>query len=170
MTTATNFSSCAAGGIASEEIRFPAGAGIAGECFSSGRVINIADAYSDPRFNPEFDRQTGYRTHSMLCMPIVARGEQDRRHADLNRKGGSFERRRKASAGVLGAGRGRHRKRAIVRGCQRRAQLKVSEPGNTDITVDTDLSSKERRDPRRSRSTWQRSRSPAYATNRSATC
>jgi adenylate cyclase len=80
-----------AGGIASEEIRFPAGAGIAGECFSSGRVINIADAYSDPRFNPEFDRQTGYRTHSMLCMPIVARGERKIGVMQiLNRKGGVF--------------------------------------------------------------------------------
>ena len=80
-----------AGGIAGEEIRFPADAGIAGECFSSGRVINIADAYSDPRFNPDFDRHTGYRTHSMLCMPIVARGERKIGVMQiLNRKGGAF--------------------------------------------------------------------------------
>lgn len=80
-----------AGGIAGDEIRFPANAGIAGECFSSGRVINIADAYNDPRFNPEVDRQTGYRTHSMLCMPIVARGERKIGVMQiLNRKGGIF--------------------------------------------------------------------------------
>ena len=80
-----------AGGIAGEEIRFPADAGIAGECFSSGRVINIPDAYSDPRFNPDFDRHTGYRTHSMLCMPIVARGERKIGVMQiLNRKGGAF--------------------------------------------------------------------------------
>ncbi len=80
-----------AGGIAREEIRFPASAGIAGECFSSGRIINIADAYADPRFNPDFDRQTGYRTHSMLCMPIVARGERKIGVMQiLNRKGGAF--------------------------------------------------------------------------------
>jgi adenylate cyclase len=80
-----------AGGIAGEEIRFPADAGIAGECFSSGRVINIADAYSDSRFNPDFDRHTGYRTHSMLCMPIVARGERKIGVMQiLNRKGGAF--------------------------------------------------------------------------------
>ena len=60
-----------AGGLSSAEIRFPANAGIAGECFTTGDVINIADAYGDSRFNPEFDRHTGYRTHSMLCMPIV---------------------------------------------------------------------------------------------------
>jgi GAF domain-containing protein len=39
-------------------------------------VINLADVYADLRFNPEVDRHTGYRTHSMLCMPIVARGER----------------------------------------------------------------------------------------------
>ncbi len=80
-----------AGGITREEIRFPADSGIAGECFSSGHVINIADAYSDPRFNAEFDRHTGYRTHSMLCMPIVARGERKIGVMQiLNRKGGAF--------------------------------------------------------------------------------
>ena len=63
-----------AGGIDSAEIRFPANAGIAGECFTSGSVINIQDAYKDARFNPEIDRRTGYRTRNMLCMPIVAKG------------------------------------------------------------------------------------------------
>jgi len=62
-----------ADGIESSEIRFPANAGIAGECFSSGKVINILDAYQDARFNPAIDRSTGYRTRSMLCTPIVAR-------------------------------------------------------------------------------------------------
>ncbi|MFH1870229.1 MAG: GAF domain-containing protein [Pseudomonadota bacterium] len=80
-----------AGGIAGGTIRFPAQAGIAGECFSSGQVINIPDAYGDPRFNPEFDHHTGYRTHSMLCMPIVARGERKIGVMQiLNRKGGKF--------------------------------------------------------------------------------
>ena len=80
-----------AGGIAGESIRFPANAGIAGECFSSGQVINIADAYNDPRFNPEFDRHTGYHTRSMLCMPIVARGERKLGVMQiLNRRGGEF--------------------------------------------------------------------------------
>ena len=80
-----------AGGLSSAEIRFPANAGIAGECFTTGDVINIADAYGDSRFNPEFDRHTGYRTHSMLCMPIVAHGERKIGVMQiLNRKGGVF--------------------------------------------------------------------------------
>jgi adenylate cyclase len=64
-----------AGGIDSAEIRFPANAGIAGECFTSGKAINIPDAYADARFQQEIDQRTGYRTHNMLCMPIVAKGD-----------------------------------------------------------------------------------------------
>jgi len=63
-----------AGGIDSAQIRFPANAGIAGECFTTGSAINILDAYKDERFNPQFDRSTGFRTRSMLCMPITAKG------------------------------------------------------------------------------------------------
>ncbi|TSA16639.1 MAG: adenylate/guanylate cyclase domain-containing protein [Betaproteobacteria bacterium] len=81
----------AAGGIDSAEIRFPANAGIAGECFTSGSVINILDAYKDPRFNPDIDKHTGYRTHSMLCMPIVAKGARVIGVMEiLNRKVGVF--------------------------------------------------------------------------------
>ena len=80
-----------AGGANTAEIRFPAGAGIAGECFSTGAVINIADAHADPRFNPEFDRRSGYRTRSMLCMPIVAKGARKIGVMQiLNRRGGVF--------------------------------------------------------------------------------
>ena len=80
-----------ADGIASFEIRFPANAGIAGECFTVGSVINILDAYKDARFNPEIDRRTGYRTRSMLCMPIVAKGARVIGVMEiLNRKVGAF--------------------------------------------------------------------------------
>ena len=81
----------AADGIDSAEIRFPANAGIAGECFTSGSVINILDAYKDARFNPEIDRRTGYRTRSLLCMPIVARGARVIGVMEiLNRRLGAF--------------------------------------------------------------------------------
>ncbi|MEK7437017.1 MAG: adenylate/guanylate cyclase domain-containing protein [Pseudomonadota bacterium] len=83
--------SYAAGGIDSSEIRFPANAGIAGECFTSGRVINILEAYKDARFNPEIDRRTGYRTSSILCMPILAKGARAIGVMEiLNRKAGAF--------------------------------------------------------------------------------
>ncbi|KAJ3327910.1 hypothetical protein HDU76_010904 [Blyttiomyces sp. JEL0837] len=53
-----------------QEIRIPITAGIAGFVFMSGESVNIPDAYSDSRFNPEVDRQTGYVTRNILCMPI----------------------------------------------------------------------------------------------------
>jgi len=52
------------------EIRFPVGAGIAGAVAQSGQSICIDDAYADPRFNREVDKQTGFRTRSILCLPI----------------------------------------------------------------------------------------------------
>jgi putative ABC transport system ATP-binding protein len=55
------------------EIRFPVGSGIAGAVAQSGESIRIEDAYADPRFNREVDRQTGFRTQSILCLPVKNR-------------------------------------------------------------------------------------------------
>lgn len=52
------------------EVRFPIGQGIAGTVASTGETIRVEDAYEDPRFNPEVDRQTGFRTRSILCLPV----------------------------------------------------------------------------------------------------
>ena len=52
------------------EIRIPLGSGIAGAAAQSGDAIRIDDAYSDPRFNREVDKQTGFRTQSILILPI----------------------------------------------------------------------------------------------------
>ena len=54
-------------------IRIPAGSGLAGACFKTGAVIKLEDAYADPRFNPEPDARTGYRTRCLLCLPIFGR-------------------------------------------------------------------------------------------------
>ncbi|RUS86057.1 hypothetical protein EGW08_006211, partial [Elysia chlorotica] len=53
------------------EIVVPFGVGIAGNVAQSGEAININDVYADPRFNQEVDKKTGYRTHSILSMPIL---------------------------------------------------------------------------------------------------
>lgn len=53
-----------------QEIRIPFGIGIAGYVAQSRETVNIQDAYSDSRFNPENDKRTGYRTKSILCMPV----------------------------------------------------------------------------------------------------
>ena len=53
-----------------KEIRFKSHLGIAGQVATSGQVLNIPEAYDDPRFNKEVDRQTGYRTKTILCTPV----------------------------------------------------------------------------------------------------
>ncbi|MBI4548405.1 MAG: cyclic nucleotide-binding domain-containing protein [Ignavibacteriae bacterium] len=52
------------------EIHLPLGKGIAGYVASSGATVNIPNAYADSRFNPEVDQLTGYRTRTILCMPM----------------------------------------------------------------------------------------------------
>ncbi len=53
-----------------KEIRFPVDRGIAGYVFRRGESLNIPDAYADPRFNPEIDKKTGYKTNNILCVPV----------------------------------------------------------------------------------------------------
>ena len=57
-------------GLEIKEIRFSADSGIAGYSAKTGEIININDAYNDRRFNPDIDRQTGYKTKNMITMPI----------------------------------------------------------------------------------------------------
>ncbi|XP_028579692.1 cAMP and cAMP-inhibited cGMP 3',5'-cyclic phosphodiesterase 10A isoform X3 [Podarcis muralis] len=57
-----------------KEIRFSIEKGIAGQVARTGEILNIPDAYADPRFNREVDLYTGYTTRNILCMPIVSRG------------------------------------------------------------------------------------------------
>ncbi len=51
-------------------IRLQVGEGIAGWVAQSGEVVNIADAYRDTRFQPAVDLRSGYRTRSILCVPM----------------------------------------------------------------------------------------------------
>lgn len=56
------------------EIRIPADKGIAGEVAINREVINIPfDFYNDPRsvFAKEQEKRTGYRTYTMLALPLV---------------------------------------------------------------------------------------------------
>lgn len=73
------------------EIRFPVGTGIAGEVGKTGEIINIPDAYGDPRFNPEFDKRTGFRTKGILCVPMRnTRGKIIGAIQVLNKRSGRF--------------------------------------------------------------------------------
>jgi putative ABC transport system ATP-binding protein len=70
-------------------IRIPLGSGIAGAVAQTGQAIRIDDAYSDPRFNRDVDKQTGYHTRSIISLPVKNQaGEVFAVAQLLNRKDG----------------------------------------------------------------------------------
>ena len=54
------------------DIRVPLGTGIAGAAGAERVIINIPDAYADDRFYRGVDEKTGYRTRSILTIPLIA--------------------------------------------------------------------------------------------------
>jgi putative ABC transport system ATP-binding protein len=69
-------------------IDVPINTGIAGRVATTGKAQNITDPYKHPDFNPEVDRETGYHTHSILCMPIYDRHKKIFAVAELLNKEG----------------------------------------------------------------------------------
>jgi sigma-B regulation protein RsbU (phosphoserine phosphatase) len=61
-------------GLEKQEIRLPFGKGVAGTVAASGDPINVEDAYKLSCFDPSTDQKTGYRTRSLLCLPIRHKG------------------------------------------------------------------------------------------------
>jgi phosphoserine phosphatase len=95
------YSEVATGGHA---IRFPANRGIAGEAAQRMSVINVPDAYADPRFNPEIDKATGFRTRSLLALPMTGLdGRLTGVLQLLNKTSGAFTADDEELAGTLGA-------------------------------------------------------------------
>ncbi len=92
------------------EIRLKIGVGIAGHVAQTGETVNIQDAYSDPRFDPSTDKKTGYRTRSVLCMPIFEPVRSSRTRPKilaviqaLNKRSGVFTREDEELMASLGA-------------------------------------------------------------------
>jgi phosphoserine phosphatase RsbU/P len=83
-------------------IRIPAGRGIVGHCARTRQLVNVPDCYADPRFNPEVDRASGFRTRSMLSLPLVDyEGELVGVLQLLNKRGGAFDARDERIASLL---------------------------------------------------------------------
>jgi sigma-B regulation protein RsbU (phosphoserine phosphatase) len=57
-------------GLDQQEIRLSTSKGIAGWVAQHGETVNLADAYADPRFESEVDLRLGFRTRSLLALPI----------------------------------------------------------------------------------------------------
>src|SRR5271169_6505914 len=78
-------------GLGATQIRLPNHVGIAGAVFTASKTINIPYAYADLRFNPAFDKRTGFFTRSTLCVPLVNKyGKTIGVTQVLNKRGGPF--------------------------------------------------------------------------------
>lgn len=53
-----------------DKIIIPKGAGIAGHVATTGEILNVPEPYNDPRFNQQTDKDSGYLTKSILCVPV----------------------------------------------------------------------------------------------------
>jgi sigma-B regulation protein RsbU (phosphoserine phosphatase) len=75
---------CASGGASTTanapapdaQIIVPRGRGIAGWVLEHGEALLVADAYADPRFFADADKKTGFRTRSILCVPLLRKGKE----------------------------------------------------------------------------------------------
>ncbi|GAC1612516.1 MAG: hypothetical protein NVS3B27_04790 [Novosphingobium sp.] len=93
-----------AAGLETHEIRIPSTQGIAGAVFTSGHLENIADPYADPRFDPDVDKRTGFRTRNILCAPITNKaGGRIGVTQVLNKRSGAFTEKDEARLRAFGA-------------------------------------------------------------------
>ena len=84
-------------------LRLRVGEGLAGWVAQQGVVLNIPDAYADARFNQSIDRSSGYRTRSILCMPLRdSHGAVAAVVQVLNKHGGPFTEDDEALLGAVG--------------------------------------------------------------------
>jgi Nif-specific regulatory protein len=80
-------------GISSEGIKINKLKGIAGHVYKTGETLNIEDAYKDKRFHKTIDRRTGFRTRSVLTVPLLGpRGKRIGVFQVLNKSEGQFNR------------------------------------------------------------------------------
>jgi phosphoserine phosphatase RsbU/P len=101
------------GGATPQVIRIPAGAGIAGAAAKGARIVNIPDAYADSRFNRAVDQKTGFRTRTILAIPLLDHdGALVGVAQVLNRRTGVFD----ASDEELATGLAAHAAVAMRRG------------------------------------------------------
>jgi transcriptional regulator with GAF, ATPase, and Fis domain len=90
-------------GVEGGTLRLPHDAGIVGEVIVTGKTVNVPDAYQDPRFNPAVDKQSGYRTRNLLCVPMHSPdGELIGAFEGINKKEGAFDAEDEVSLRQLG--------------------------------------------------------------------
>ena len=82
---------CPALGVEGNMLRIPDNVGVVGECLHTGKSIRVDDAYADERFSKQVDVQTGYRTRTLLCVPLLdATGDRIGVFEAINKNDGPF--------------------------------------------------------------------------------
>ena len=79
------------GGSRAREIRLSMGEGIAGWVAREGKPLLVADVYEDKRFSPRMDKYSGFKTRSIIGVPIKHKGRLIGVLEVLNKRGGPFE-------------------------------------------------------------------------------
>ena len=70
--------------------RLPLGEGIVGWVAQHGKPLIVPDVRDDPRFYPEMDRQSGFHTQSILCVPLQSKGRLIGAIEAMNKLDGGF--------------------------------------------------------------------------------
>ena len=79
------------GEVLQQYLKLELGEGIAGWVAQNRRAALIEDAYADARFNPQWDRESGFRTRSILCVPLFLNSDLVGTLQVLNKqRGGAF--------------------------------------------------------------------------------
>jgi signal transduction histidine kinase len=109
------------------EIRLPLdGRSIAATVARTGETMVLEDAYADPRFNPDIDSRTGYRTRTMLVVPVDDRdGSRAGVLQMVNKRSGAFDDGDAELAATLASSAGIALEHARLHGELREERLRV---------------------------------------------
>lgn len=83
---------CPALGVEGGSLRIPDNVGIVGQVIHNGEAVRVEDAYADSRFGKTVDKATGYRTKTLLAVPLLdADGKRIGAFEGINKNRGLFD-------------------------------------------------------------------------------
>jgi len=69
-------------------VRLKIGEGVAGRVVQTGEPMVVQDVRKEKSFSDQYDRMSGFKTRSLLCVPLILRGKSIGAIQVLNKKGG----------------------------------------------------------------------------------